>query len=94
MHTVYKALSPFSPAASTGDEAPQFQVEDHRSPVEMLRSVCLSGYIPSFCTACYRSGRTGDRFMSLPKEGKVKQKPGVPIIDIPGFIKQHNHSQL
>jgi 2-iminoacetate synthase len=30
------------------------------------------GYIPSFCTACYRSGRTGDRFMSLAKSGKIK----------------------
>lgn len=58
--------------AGTGDEAPQFQVEDHRSPDEMLRSVCLSGYIPSFCTACYRSGRTGDRFMSLAKSGQIQ----------------------
>ncbi|MBF7082975.1 [FeFe] hydrogenase H-cluster radical SAM maturase HydG [Desulfallas sp. Bu1-1] len=58
--------------AGTDDEAPQFQVEDHRSPDEMLRSVCLSGYIPSFCTACYRSGRTGDRFMSLAKSGQIQ----------------------
>ncbi|MFZ5592530.1 MAG: [FeFe] hydrogenase H-cluster radical SAM maturase HydG, partial [Bacillota bacterium] len=54
------------------DEAPQFQVEDHRSPDEVLRSVCLSGYIPSFCTACYRSGRTGDRFMALAKSGQIQ----------------------
>jgi 2-iminoacetate synthase len=38
----------------------------------MLRSVCLSGYIPSFCTACYRSGRTGDRFMALAKSGQIQ----------------------
>ncbi|SFR16047.1 2-iminoacetate synthase [Desulfoscipio geothermicus DSM 3669] len=38
----------------------------------MLRSVCLSGYIPSFCTACYRSGRTGDRFMPLAKSGQIQ----------------------
>lgn len=57
---------------ATGDEAPQFQVEDHRSPDEMLRSVCLSGYIPSFCTACYRTGRTGDRFMPLAKSGQIQ----------------------
>ncbi|MGB9803699.1 [FeFe] hydrogenase H-cluster radical SAM maturase HydG [Desulfofundulus sp.] len=50
----------------------QFQVEDHRSPDEVLRSVCLSGYIPSFCTACYRKGRTGDRFMSLAKTGQIQ----------------------
>ncbi|SFG70209.1 iron-only hydrogenase maturation protein HydG [Desulfotomaculum arcticum] len=54
------------------DEAPQFQVEDHRSPDEVLRSVCNSGYIPSFCTACYRKGRTGDRFMPLAKSGQIQ----------------------
>lgn len=53
-------------------EAPQFQVEDHRSPDEVLHSVCLSGYIPSFCTACYRKGRTGDRFMALAKSGQIQ----------------------
>ncbi|WP_449240635.1 [FeFe] hydrogenase H-cluster radical SAM maturase HydG [Desulfoscipio gibsoniae] len=59
-------------SSNTSDEAPQFQIEDHRSPDEMLRSVCLSGYIPSFCTACYRSGRTGDRFMPLAKSGQIQ----------------------
>jgi len=54
------------------DEPPQFQVEDHRSPDEVLRSVCNSGYIPSFCTACYRKGRTGDRFMPLAKSGEIQ----------------------
>ncbi len=55
-----------------GGGAPQFQVEDHRSPDEILRSICLSGYIPSFCTACYRRGRTGDRFMALAKSGRIQ----------------------
>ncbi len=50
----------------------QFQVEDHRSIDEVLQSVCLSGYIPSFCTACYRQGRTGDRFMPLAKSGEIQ----------------------
>lgn len=59
-------------AATADDQAPQFQVEDHRSPDEVLRSVCLSGYIPSFCTACYRSGRTGDRFMALARSGQIQ----------------------
>ncbi len=56
------------PAAAEG----QFQVEDNRSTDEMLQSVCLSGYIPSFCTACYRQGRTGDRFMPLAKSGEIQ----------------------
>ncbi|KJR98057.1 MAG: thiamine biosynthesis protein ThiH [Peptococcaceae bacterium BRH_c4a] len=49
----------------------QFSVEDHRSPDEVVQSVCASGYIPSFCTACYRRGRTGDRFMALAKSGEI-----------------------
>jgi 2-iminoacetate synthase len=53
-------------------EVPQFQVEDLRSPDEVLRSICRSGYIPSFCTACYRAGRTGDRFMALAKSGQIQ----------------------
>jgi 2-iminoacetate synthase len=55
-----------------GPPTNQFQIEDHRSTDEMLRSVCLAGYIPSFCTACYRQGRTGDRFMALAKTGEIQ----------------------
>lgn len=54
------------------EDTAQFQLEDRRSPDEVLRSVCLSGYIPSFCTACYRQGRTGDRFMTLAKSGQIQ----------------------
>jgi 2-iminoacetate synthase len=50
----------------------QFQVEDHRTTDEMLASVCEAGYLPSFCTACYRQGRTGDRFMALAKTGEIQ----------------------
>jgi 2-iminoacetate synthase len=50
----------------------QFQVEDHRTTDEMLHSVCEAGYLPSFCTACYRQGRTGDRFMALAKTGEIQ----------------------
>lgn len=49
----------------------QFQVEDERTPEELINSLCCSGYIPSYCTACYRSGRTGDRFMALAKTGQI-----------------------
>lgn len=61
-----------SACTASNGEAPQFEVDDHRSPDEVLRSVCHSGYIPSFCTACYRSGRTGDRFMPLAKSGQIQ----------------------
>ncbi|WP_291572141.1 [FeFe] hydrogenase H-cluster radical SAM maturase HydG [Clostridium sp. UBA4548] len=53
------------------EEKPQFEVADHRSPIEMIESLMKSGYIPSYCTACYREGRTGDRFMALAKSGQI-----------------------
>ena len=49
----------------------QFEVADNRSPVEVIKSLCRQGYIPSYCTACYRAGRTGDRFMEFAKSGKI-----------------------
>lgn len=57
---------------TTLDQSPQFQVEDHRSPDEVIRTLCVSGYIPSYCTACYRQGRTGERFMRLAKSGQIQ----------------------
>ncbi|MBS3983467.1 MAG: [FeFe] hydrogenase H-cluster radical SAM maturase HydG [Dethiobacter sp.] len=54
------------------DAKAQFSVDDHRSPDEVVRSVCQSGYLPSYCTACYRQGRTGDRFMALAKNGQIQ----------------------
>ncbi len=53
------------------DEKPQFELGDNRSPMEMLKSLIESGYIPSYCTACYRNGRTGDRFMEIAKSGQI-----------------------
>lgn len=58
-------------SAHNHDDKPQFKVEDHRSPMEVLKSLCKSGYIPSYCTACYREGRTGERFMALAKAGQI-----------------------
>lgn len=52
-------------------ETAQFKISDERSPDEILRWLCGGGYIPSYCTACYRQGRTGDRFMSLAKSGQI-----------------------
>lgn len=49
----------------------QFQLGDTRSLVEVVRETCRTGCIPSFCTACYRSGRTGEHFMELAKTGFV-----------------------
>ena len=49
----------------------QFDVSDQRSLDEVVRWLMESDHIPSFCTACYRAGRTGDRFMSLCKTGQI-----------------------
>lgn len=50
----------------------QFDVSDQRTLDEVVNSLIKNGYIPSFCTACYREGRTGDRFMSLCKSGQIQ----------------------
>lgn len=50
----------------------QFDVSDSRTLDEVVNWLMKSGYIPSFCTACYREGRTGDRFMSLCKSGQIQ----------------------
>lgn len=50
----------------------QFKISDERTPDEVLTWLCEDGYVPSYCTACYRQGRTGDRFMSLAKTGQIR----------------------
>ncbi|MBO5805922.1 MAG: [FeFe] hydrogenase H-cluster radical SAM maturase HydG [Tidjanibacter sp.] len=49
----------------------QFDVSDTRTLDEVVAWLLRLGYVPSFCTACYREGRTGDRFMSLVKSGQI-----------------------
>lgn len=50
----------------------QFELEDTRTLDEVVRWLMELDYLPSFCTACYREGRTGDRFMSLLKSGQIQ----------------------
>ena len=54
------------------DNSEQFDVSDKRTLDEVVRWLMDMGYIPSFCTACYREGRTGDRFMRLCKSGQIQ----------------------
>ena len=54
------------------ESSEQFDVSDKRTLDEVVRWLMEIGYIPSFCTACYREGRTGDRFMSLCKSGQIQ----------------------
>lgn len=54
------------------ESSEQFSINDTRTLDEIVRWLMELGYIPSFCTACYREGRTGDRFMSLCKSGQIQ----------------------
>ena len=54
------------------ENSAQFDVSDTRSLDEVVAWLMEIGYLPSFCTACYRQGRTGDRFMSLCKSGQIQ----------------------
>jgi 2-iminoacetate synthase len=76
-------ISQISAGSSTGvggysrrnarvEATPQFVVNDERTALEIISELMDDGYIPSFCTACYRNGRTGDRFMALAKSGQIK----------------------
>lgn len=64
-----------NPGGYADEEQPdmsQFSLGDHRPLDAVVRDIASMGYIPSFCTACYRMGRTGEDFMDLAKEGKIK----------------------
>jgi 2-iminoacetate synthase len=67
-------------ARGDGDEesgpGAQFETADHRLPDEVIRSICEQGYLPSFCTACYRVGRTGKDFMDMAKPGDIQHLCG------------------
>ena len=54
------------------DSTNQFYVSDQRTLDEVVNWLMRDGFIPSFCTACYRKGRTGDRFMSICKKGEIQ----------------------
>lgn len=74
-------VSQVSAGSSTGvggykereeEDTSQFQVADNREPFEIIKDLLKKGHIPSYCTACYRMGRTGDIFMELAKSGEIQ----------------------
>lgn len=91
-------ISQMSAASSTspggyrqdGHDAEQFAGADHRSLLEMVRTICAKGYLPSFCTGCYRLGRTGEHFMELAKEGQIQAfcQPNA-IITLAEYLADH-----
>jgi 2-iminoacetate synthase len=77
------------------DMVPQFLPEDHRSPMEVLKDLLKDGYIPSYCTACYREGRTGDRFMRLAKSGQIANvcQPNA-LLTLQEYIEDYGDAEL
>jgi 2-iminoacetate synthase len=63
-------------AGSDVAESEQFSLGDHRPLDEVIRDVAALGFVPSFCTACYRLGRTGADFMDLARPGDIKEHCG------------------
>lgn len=87
----------YAHAAKLGfeDEIPQFEPADERSPTEMLKGLIKDGYIPSYCTACYREGRTGDRFMALAKTGQIQNccQPNA-ILTLQEYLQDYGDGEL
>ncbi len=68
------AASRASPAGyGKAEELSQFSLSDHRSVDDVLKGILEQGLLPSFCTACYRKGRTGAAFMDLAKPGDIQE---------------------
>ena len=59
------------PECESEEETAQFDVEDRRTLDEIIKWLMELGYVPSFCTACYRAGRTGERFMEICKDKQI-----------------------
>lgn len=78
-----------------GKNVDQFEVADNRTPLEVLKELLEDGYIPSYCTACYRMGRTGDRFMSLAKSGQIHNvcTPNA-LMTLMEFIEDYGDKEL
>ncbi len=66
-------VNPGGYAESEEEEAAQFHLGDHRGMEEIVRDLMAMGHIPSFCTGCYRMGRTGQDFMDLAKPGEIQR---------------------
>lgn len=77
------------------EQTPQFEPLDHRSPMSMLKDLIHDGYIPSYCTACYREGRTGDRFMRLAKTGEISNVcQANAILTLQEYIEDYGDDEL
>jgi 2-iminoacetate synthase len=73
----------------------QFEPEDSRSPLEILKTLLKDGYVPSYCTACYREGRTGSRFMEQAKTGHIAHAcQANAILTLQEYIEDYGDEEL
>lgn len=73
----------------------QFHLVDDRTPIEVLKELIDDKYIPSYCTACYRKGRTGDRFMHLAKTGQIQNVCGPnALMTLMEFVLDYGDEEL
>jgi 2-iminoacetate synthase len=73
----------------------QFDTADHRSPLDILKELIDDNHLPSYCTACYRSGRTGDRFMRLAKSGQIQNVCGPnAMMTLMEFVMDYGDEEL
>lgn len=78
-----------------GGSIDQFDISDHRSPLEILKELLDDKHLPSYCTACYRSGRTGDRFMRLAKTGQIQNVCGPnAMMTLMEFVVDYGDEEL
>ncbi len=82
------------PENESEEETAQFDVEDRRTLDEVVRWLMELGYIPSFCTACYRAGRVGDRFMEICKDKQIHNfcQPNA-LITLKEFLEDYASDQ-
>jgi 2-iminoacetate synthase len=73
-----------------GHSSDQFELADHRSLLQIIQTICRKGYLPSFCTSCYRLGRTGEHFMEMAKDGQIQTfcQPNA-IITLAEYLADH-----
>lgn len=79
----------------TGESTDQFELSDHRTARVVLKELMEDDFIPSYCTACYRKGRTGDRFMPLAKSGQIQNVCGPnAIMTLMEFLLDYGDEEL
>lgn len=73
----------------------QFSLQDHRATPDVVKDLMLEGYVPSWCTACYRKGRTGEHFMKIAKAGNIHSfcHPN-SILSLQEYLKDYGTEEM